>query len=113
MKKLIVCLVMLGAATCLAETFQGEKVISLRDFLSDFGSEVGQPTGRFGMEGGGPVEYWAFHGYRVRNGCFTGRVALHHFQGFALYEFYLGHNKNYWLALPSWEKGLELVPACH
>lgn len=114
MKKLIVCLALLGAATCLAETFQGEKILTLRDFLSDgFGNEVGQATGKFGTVAGGPVEYYEFHGYRVKNGCFTGRVALHHFKGFELYEFNLGPNKNYWLALPSAPKGLQLVPACH
>jgi hypothetical protein len=115
MKKLIVCLLLLGAATCLAETFAGEKILSLRDFLGDgFGNKMGIATGRVGMqEGWSEVEYYRLTGYRVYGGCFTGRVALHHFQGFELYEFTLGPNKNYWLALPSVLKGLQLVPACH
>ena|ERR1700726_1653885 len=113
MKKLIVCLALLGAATCFAETFQGEAIISLQAFLEDgFGIEVGHATGSVGTVAGAPAEYYILAGYRVIDGCFTGRAALHHFQGFELYEFSLGRNKNYWLALRS-SKRLELVPACH
>jgi hypothetical protein len=113
MKKLIVCLALLGAATCLAETFQGEGIVSLHTFLEvgGFGTEIGRRTGRTGTQAGAPGEYYAFRGYMVYYGCFTGRVALHHFQGFELYEFNLDH-RNYWLALPAGSKGLELVPAC-